>query len=285
MNKPCIAQLQSWMNEVITRQGTMQHKLQRAEHLYQLNEKDVIAETRDVSIYSRMNVYTSGYVMRLLECICADFPVLQKFMGDEVFNQFAKASLLWSPSTSYSLYDLGSTFIRFLEATRPKNLPPDDEQNIFLELPIEIAKAERARQEAIRSKGTEDRDIANAEIFPGDILFNAHQVVVETPACLRLIELKFPVKHLFEQLHSEEAYQTPEPQQSFVAISRVNYRLTMEELEEWQFLFLQACTTTTALTNAINETASATKIPASTLLAELCVWLPVFRDRGFLVFE
>jgi hypothetical protein len=122
MSKPGMEQLQLWMKEVVTAQGNMQYKLQRAEHFYHLNEHDVVAETRDVSIYTRINVYTSGYVMRLLECLYADFPVLKKFMGDEVFERFAHAALMWSPSSSYSLYDLGSTFIRLpgLQIQRPR---------------------------------------------------------------------------------------------------------------------------------------------------------------------
>lgn len=283
MNKPGIAQLQRWMKEVITTQGALPYKLQRAEHLYQLNEKDVVADTRNVSIYSRINVYTSGYVMRLLECIEADFPVLHKFVGDEVFGHFAKASLMCSPSTSYSLYDLGNTFIQFLEATRPKNTVLPAEQSILLELPIEIAKAERARHEALRAKGTENMTGTDTELFPGDILFNAHQVTVSHPPCLRLLELKFPVKQFFEKIEEEGVYETPQPRQTFLAVSRTNYRPTMEELEEWQYLFLKNCEAQSVLTDVINETARLTDIAPSTLLADLCIWLPIFQEKGFVI--
>ncbi len=283
MNRQGMEQLQYWMKELITTQGSMQHKLQRAEHMYLLNEADVVMETRDVSIYSRINVYTSGYVMRLMECICADFPVLQKFMGEEVFNQFAKASLLWSPSTSYSLYDLGTTFIGFLAATRPKGISEDDPQSVYLDLPVAIAKVERARHEAIRAWGTEDSGTVPLDLFPDDILFSAHSITVSTPPCIRLLESKFPVKQLFEDLHKEEAYSIPEPKQTFLAISRVNYRLTTEEIEEWVFEFLIKCMSPIALTSAINETALVTGIPSSTLLAELCIWLPILQEKGFLI--
>jgi hypothetical protein len=282
MNKPGIAHLQRWMNDVITTQGNMQHKLQHAENLYQLNAVDVVADTRNVSIYSRINVYTSGYMMRLLECIYADFPVLKKFMGDEVFDKFAKASLMWSPSRSYSLYDLGGNFINFLEATRPK-IEASDEQSLLLELPVEIAKAERALQEALRSKGPEDMLNSEVEIFPGDILFNAHQVFVITPACARFIELKFSVAHLFERLNDDSEYEMPALKKTFLAVSRMHYRPAMEELNEWQYIFLKACGAHATLMEAINETSNRLKLDPATLMAELCIWLPVFRDKGFVV--
>ncbi len=275
--------LQHWMKEVITTQGSMQYKLQRARQMHQLNEVDVVAATRDISIYSRIQVYTSGYVMRLFECICADFPVLQQFMGDAVFDQFAKASLLWSPSTSYSLYDLGTTFISFLEATRPKHLAVEDEQGAFLHLPVEIARAERARSEALRAKGAEDAGNLNAEIFPEQILFSAHQITLVAPECLRLVVLKFPLKQLFEQAQKGEPMEIPEPAESFVAISRMNYRPTMEELEEWQFCLLKACETPVTLTHALHEAAAVTGIAYATLMAEACIWLPVLQQKGFLM--
>ena len=283
MTKPGTQQLQRWMNEVITTQGNIPYKLQKAAHLHQLDIDDVVVDSRNVSVYSRMHVYTSGYVMRLFECMCADFPVLQKFMGNEVFDHFAKASLLWSPSTSYSLNDLGTTFIRFLQATRPTHIAADDEQSVFLDLPIEIARAERARSEALRAKGPEDFMAENIEIFPEEILFNAHQVTVSTPECLRLTELKFPVKQLFDGLYSEEPYEIPEPQPTLLAVSRMNYRLTVEELREWQCHFLKACHKPCSLTEAINETAITTQTPTSTIFAEMCIWLPIFQAKGFVI--
>jgi len=280
MNNKDIAQIQGWLNEVITCQGTMQHKLQRAASMYQLNETEIVADTRDVSIYSRIHVYTSGYVMRLLECIHADFPVLMKFMGEEVFNQFAKASLMWSPSTSYSLYDLGDNFIRFLESTRPPKTGTDDLQNIFLELPVEIARVERARQEVLRAQGLEG--IASAELFsPEMILFAPQEIYMGRPASIKLLSSKFSLKPLFDQFNQDSPYEFPEVKPSYLAISRLNYRLQMEELEEWQYYFLSFCEEGVSLMDVVQRTAEQTGIPASTLMAELFIWLPIFVGKGF----
>ncbi len=278
-----VEQLQHWMKDVITTQGDMQYKLRRAEHLHGLNEHDVIADTMGVSIYSRMHVYTSGYVMRLLECIEADFPVLQQFLGEQVFDQFARASLLWSPSTSYSLYDLGSTFIAFLEGTRPKGMPQDSPEAAFLDLPIEIARAERAQHEALRASGIEGAGIVQVELFPDEILFSNHALTVETPACVRLVPLQFPVKQMFDQYREEQPLSIPHPQPSFLVVSRMNYRLTMEEVEEWLFVFLGQCASLSSLSEAIDRTSAITQLPSSTLLAELCIWLPILQEKGFLV--
>jgi hypothetical protein len=114
-------------------------------------------------------------------------------------------------------------------------------------------------------------------------LFNLHHYQVSTPECLRLLELKFPVKLLIERLYHDEAYDMPGPEKTFLATSRMNYRLTMEELEQWQFLFLKSCRDDILLTDAINATAIAANIPASSIIADLCFVLPIFQEKGFIV--
>ena len=274
------ARLQGWFKELVVSQGAMPHKLQRAAQMYQLNEHDVVAATRDVSIYARIHVYTSGYVMRLLECIHADFPFLRQFMGGEAFDKFARASLHWSPSTSYSLYDLGSTFIRFLEATRPP-MAPGQEYDVYLDLPVEIARAERARQEALRAPGIEG-DETLADVTPEEVLFAAHTLQICTPACVRLLDMKFPLKDLFTAMNREEDYELPPAQQTYAAVSRMNYRLHLEELQPWQYHLLQSAAEPVMLFAAVQQAAMLSGVEPSTVMADVCIWLPLFSQYGLL---
>ena len=259
----------------------MELKLYRANNLYHMHEQDIVADTRDISICSRLHVYTSGYIMRLLECIHADFPVLRKFMGEEVFDKFARAALTWSPSTSYSLYDLGDTFIHFLKGTRPKNSSAEDQQSVFLELPIEIARVERARQEVLRSRGLEGEE-PPSQFKPEEILFNPQSIMLSVPECLRLLDLKFSLKPLF---NTTEPLDVPDVKQTYLAVSRMNYRLQMEELLEWQYHFLSVCNEGTSILDAVSRTAAQCHTPASTLMAELFVWLPIFIEKGLVRME
>ena len=121
-----------------------------------LHAEDVVAEKRGLSARERLAVYTGGYVLRLLECMREDFPVLRGFVGDSVFDAFAKAYVITLPPTSHSLYDLGADFPRFLEETKPKNWQLDSGISVMLDLPPELARIERARAEVLRARGTED---------------------------------------------------------------------------------------------------------------------------------
>ena len=93
--------------------------MEAAARRHGLSAEDVVAERRGLSARERLAVYTGGYVLRLLECMRADFPVLRGFIGDSVFDAFAKAYVITMPPVSHSLYDLGADFPRFLRLTLP----------------------------------------------------------------------------------------------------------------------------------------------------------------------
>jgi hypothetical protein len=277
------ALLQNWLKTVVTSPGYLPQKLARANHAYQITEVDIVSDEGNASVYDRLNVYSSGYILRLLDCMSADFPVLQKFIGEEVFNSFVKAYLIYHPSSSFTLYDLGKAFPGFLSRTRPKTIPGEEDGNsAFLDLPIALAQLERARQEAMRAHGTETSD-SRDDITMEDIMFQPIRVSV--PGCFQLLQVAFPMKQFFEAVYRDEEYELPLPQKTFMAVSRKNYRVVMEELTEWQYLFLKQCAEPIGLHQAITNTAAATQIPQATLLADIYLWLPFLQSNGFVYLE
>src|SRR6266481_3605067 len=111
--------LQNWMTSVITERGGLNDKLQSAAERHGLLVEDVVAETGGLSAQKRLGIYANGYVLRLLECMRADFPALRTFVGDSVFDAFARAYIIGDPPTSPSLYDLSAGFPHFLQQTKP----------------------------------------------------------------------------------------------------------------------------------------------------------------------
>jgi len=156
-----------------------------------------------------------------------------------------------------------------------------DEQSAFFDLPIEIAKTERARHEVMRAKGLENSLTDSTAVIQEDILFGTANYRTEVPDCLRLLELKFPLKLFIEQLYSSLECQTPEPKKNYLAISRMNYRLTIEELEEWQYVFLSSCRESPIFSTAVDRTAEVTGIVRHAIIANLCFMLPWFQEKGF----
>lgn len=278
MSEQFLDVLEHWMKTVIIERGGLGEKLKFAARQHGLLAEDVIAETRGLSASERLAVYTGGYVLRLLECMRADFPVLCGFVGDSVFDAFARAYIITMPPDSHSLYDLGANFPRFLEETKPNNLTLDDGTSAMLDLPPELARLERARAEVLRARGTED-DPPVDPVSPFAIL--GEELTLQATPCLRLLEMKFPLVDFLRSADMGHRPEPPAPRASFVALARVNYRLHIEEISPWQFAFLKACEHPTSSYSAVRVAALETGRDPGQALAELAVWLPVAFELGF----
>ena len=268
------------MKTVVTERGGLGEKLDAAARQHGLRAEDVVAERRGLSARERLAVYTSGYVLRLLECMRADFPVLRGFVGDPVFDAFAKAYLITRPPSSPSLYDLGADFPKFLEETKPARGHFDAETGAMLDLPPELARLERARAEVMRARGTED-DPPAAEPLSPFAVFGEGPTLQATP-CLRLLEMKFPLVDFLRSSDIGERPEPPAPRASLVAVGRSNYRLHVAEISLWQFAFLRACERPTSGYPAVRVAALESGRDPGQALAEVAMWLPVAFELGFL---
>jgi hypothetical protein len=280
MSEQPLSLLQHWMKTVVTERGGLDEKLDAAARRHGLRAEDVVAEKRGLSARERLGVYTGGYVLRLLECMRADFPVLRGFVGDSVFDAFAKAYVITRPPGSPSLYDLGADFPRFLEETKPKGDRLDAALSAMLDLPPELARVERARAEVMRARGTED-DPPGAEPLSPFAVFGGEVTLQATP-CLRLLELKFPLVDFLRSVERGGRPEPPAPRASFAAVGRSNYRLHSEEVTRWQFAFLKACERPAPLYTAVRVASLEGGREPGQALAEVAVWLPVAFELGFL---
>ena len=268
------------MKTVVTERGGLGEKLDVAARQHGLRAEDVVAERRGLSARERLAVYTSGYVLRLLECMRADFPVLRSFVGDSVFDAFAKAYVITRPPSSHSLYDLGADFPKFLEETKPVRECFDAETGAMLDLPPELARLERARAEVMRARGTEDEQPAAEPLSPFAV-FGEGPTLQATP-CLRLLEMKFPLVDFLRSSDIGEHPEPPAPRASLVAVGRSNYRVHVEEISLWQFAFLRACERPTSSYPAVRVAALESGRDPGQALAEVAMWLPVAFELGFL---
>ncbi len=276
MSKMDTATLQQWMKDIITSRGDLQHKAHFAAQHTGLSPYDVVSENYGAPIHSRLNVYTSGYIIRLQECLAADFPVLQYFMGEEVFNKFTEACLVWSPPTSYTLYDLGHVFIAFMEATMPK------QPIAAITLPVVIAKVERARQEALRYKGNEGAENIMAVWGPLDVMMNLPSIKITKTDCLRLLEVPFDIKTLFTSFYNNEPPYTPDESHHYLAISRAQYRLVMEYLTEMQYVFLRDLEEYSDINTQISSISRYFDVSSGEVWADISIMLPVFFEKGYI---
>lgn len=272
--------IQQWLTTVITERGGLPEKLRAASSRYGVEAEDVVADARGLSARERIGIYAGGYVLRLLECMRADFPALRAFVGEEVFDAFARAYIISEPPGSTNLYDLSAGFPRFLAETKPKGDGLGAGLSAMLDLPPELARLERARAEVMRARGTED-DPPRAETLSPLAVFGAG-VRLQTTQCLRLLELKFPLADFLKRSDRGERPEPPRPRPAFVAVGRSNYRARVEEVSPWQFAFLRACERPAFPYTSAQRAAAESGAGPAQVLAELTVWLPVALEFGFL---
>ncbi|WP_191602342.1 DNA-binding domain-containing protein [Marinomonas algicola] len=283
MNTVTLKQTQEWMMTLLTVRGDLRQKVMSASSHTQLPLGVFASEDRFPAFYHRLNIYTAGYVMRLVECLKSEYPMLQRFMGERVFVDFAKAYIVTLPSVNPSLYDLGAGFAEFLETTRPKaNYTPEEEP--FFTVPTEIARIERAKLEVSLAKGFEDESFDRPNKWADFALFQ-QSFKVKTPSCLRLISLSHTVFPLMKSMEEGIEYEMPVAESNFLALSRMHYKLCALELEPWQFDFLGLCQRETEFLTCVAAVSEKAGLDQGELLASLMFWLPTAESKGLLKVE
>ena len=224
-----LANIQKWLTSIIVKPGNVNDKITMADRHYGLKHTEVIRPAANLTSGQKIGIYARGYVLRLMECMQAEYPTLKHLLGDELFDTFVKAYLVNMPPTSPDLYDLGVNFAAFLKASQPKN----SNDNPMLDLPVELAMLERALAEASRCKGLEGTgtvSIDNTALY----LFDTH--AIQTSPCLQLLDLQFPLTGFIKAVQQGTEALTPAIAQSYVAISRKDYIVYMHEVEPLQLL-------------------------------------------------
>ena len=209
---------------------------------------------------ARLDIYARAYVLRLQECLEADYPLTAALMGQELFRFFASRYIRQRPSASPSLYDFGEAYADFLQQSQPENLVTGHPELAF---PIALARLERGLHRVMRAPGLEPHSAAAAasqtgsdaqwQALSGGLAEHMYTALLsdscmwQTAPCLQLMESPFPLRAYWlaaRQAAADGDAATvpaiPAAAASFLALSRLHYRVQVTELERWQYAYLQA---------------------------------------------
>lgn len=284
MTETTTSQVQNWLKAVLTGPGYLPEKIARAETAWELKARELIKGDERFPAETRIGVYATGYMLRLLECMQADLPSLYAFWGPSLFDMFGRAYLLQHPSQSYSLFDLTAGFADFLDRTRPPAEKVDARKNIQYDIPGELVRMERARLAAILSKGTEGFPHA----VPSDFFsfFSGTHTTLRAHPALQLLTQKMPLVPLYRQLMQQQETVIPDYGTGFLAVTRLHFKVRFHELTDWQFhilAYLQSHENGAGLPEAIHHAGLRTSRNKGDLWATVCLWLPNAVDMGLLL--
>jgi len=270
-----LADLQDFLRLATTTPGGLPAGLRHARQRY--GEALPVRVPTGVDPRERLLIYARGYLARLLECMRADYPAVRALLGDPLFEHFATGYVQAHPPRHYSLFTLGSGFAAHLESTRPPDDAVPEERRALLELPIDLARVERARLEALRAPGLEHEAMSPA---PFHELLLGTGIVVALAPCLRLIESHHDVRAFLAAVDRGEPPAAPPAERMLLAISRVGFHPTMTPLSPWQWVALECCATPRPLSALAEALAIRLGEAEGAVLAALSLWLPVARERG-----
>ncbi|CAM2011393.1 HvfC/BufC N-terminal domain-containing protein [Acanthopleuribacter pedis] len=273
------ARIQAWLKTVLVSRGDLAGKLTTAASAHGLALAEVVAGGYGASAERRLDVYAAGYVLRLVACLQEQYPALTAFMGEAMFAVFAKAYVVTHPPDSWRLEHLGRRFPEFLRETRPRQA--DAAGETFYALPAEIARFEWAKSQALTAPGFEGAAVG---VVPGlgPLGYLGEACSVELPDCLRLETLRYDVPTFLAAFGADPKTPLPAARQTHLAVSRVDYRLTVLEVADWAHAFLVACRGGGSVQEAVAASSQATGQKASAIQAYLMLWLPTAIQFGLL---
>jgi hypothetical protein len=267
--------LQGWLMDVVTAPGGVIEGMRVARDRHAIDADQAVRGSNRLSSTERLNIYARGYLLRLIECLRAEFPVLSALVGRQVFELFASAYIWRRPPRTTSLYDVGAGFAAFLQETRPAGAAAGSIEAI----PSQLALLERARAEVHRARGLE-RQPARPTLDAFALAMSGARFAL--PDSLRLLRLEFDFLPALAQVSRGQRPGTPPAAGTLTAVSRSRYRVQVHALEPRQFAFLEACA---APIGSCGAAAEAIATDPARFPADIALWAPVALEAGMLTLE
>ena len=214
-----LSQIQNWMQSALVQPDS------------HAQPEDFINESSRLNAARHLNIYKQSYIARLRECMKNQFSALNFALGEDLFQMFADQYLDAYPSGSYTLNNLGKKFPDFLEQTRPDAAEQEKEE--WVDFIIELARFEYELSVIFDAHSEEEFKLAD-ESTPDEAL---------KPAPLfHIFHHRHPVSRYYLDVTRKNAPELPFEEESFCAVTRNDYRLSLSELKPAQYYFLERLT-------------------------------------------
>lgn len=202
----------------LTRSETMPRR--RRNGVSNQREAEALIKPNDrLTSFERLEIYNRQYWFRLYTSFEEDFPGLKSIIGNAKFETLMREYLTEHPSTSFTLRNLGSRLVEWLE-DRPEYVEPRRE------LAMDMARLEWAHIEAF--------DAGEEEVLDADDLAAIHdESRLRLQPYLRVLELHYPVDDLLIELRNESGSSDASSNNASVARKKKHVRrVAMLEPEE-----------------------------------------------------
>jgi hypothetical protein len=273
--RPDLNVVQRWMQAVLMHPNGVAEGVASddARQLLEINPKEVekiLTRSNALTAMERLAIYGSAYYARLLECLREEYPVLKHALGEETFDAFAFGYLQKYPSRSYTLGKLGAEFPRYLAETCP-----EEERGAWPDFLVDLATLELHFNEVFDGPGVEAESVLNAAQLLAIPSIKWPESRLVPVVCLQLLALRSPVHHYFSAVRRGEEPAPPEPAETFLAITRLDYVVRHYELAQPAFQLLGELIGGQTIGRAVTHAAERAGSELDEFVCQLQVW---FRD-------
>lgn len=253
------------------------HPLTRNETMPRRRRRDGVSNTREaealirpndrLSSFERLEIYNRQYWFRLYSSFEEDFPGLKAVIGTAKFEILMRDYLTDCPSESFTLRNLGSRLVEWLEK-HAEYIEPRRQ------LAMDMARLEWAHIEVFDSAEEELLDADDLAAIDDDSPLRLQPY-------LRVLELHYPVDDLLIQLRSDNgsddassnnasaARKTKhvrrvamlEPEEIFLAVHRHQNSVYYKHLPREDFRLLQSLLAGDSISHAIDVALEGSRLP------------------------
>ena len=256
-----LAQIQNWMQAALVQQDG---------RAASVNPETLVNESGRLTAARHLHIYRYSYVARLRECMKSQFSALAYALGEELFQMFADQYLDAYPSDSYTLNELGRRFPRFLQETRPDG--GQEAKEPWVDFIIQLAHFEYTLSVIFDAHCDEDARPANESTPDENLRLNP---------LLRLFHHPYPVCRYYLDVTRKKEPELPLPEESYCAVTRNNYRLSLLEINPAQYHFLEILAVENSVARAREQFVGRYGFDAVRLDDVWRTWREAFITAGF----
>lgn len=203
------------------------------------SEAEAIIKPNDrLSSLERLEIYSRSYWFRVLDSLVEDFPGVRAIAGVSEFHAMSRDYLAQHPSTSFTLRNLGSHFVAWLERNQERVHPHE-------QFALDMARLEWAHIEAFDAS---QRPTVTPEMWAR----GGENAELKLQPYIRLVKASYPVDDILLEIREIEDsnrkianwHRTRLPQlaksESFIVVHRVDYSVCYRRVEREAFDLLNA---------------------------------------------
>jgi hypothetical protein len=248
----------------------------------------IIKPNDRLTSFDRLEIYNRQYWFRVLSALAEDFPGLRAVLGGRRFDAMAKAYLMDCPSQSFTLRNLGSRLVGWLERHPAW---AGERQN----LAVDMARLEWADIEAfdgLREGSLKPEDLAGV---------NPAKLRLRLQPYVSMLALRYPVDDLllevrkdsddldvasntFSERHKRKrvsAVAKLKPSPIYLAVHRLDEDVYFRRLDREEFAILSALHAGKSLHAAIESALRSSSIAAADRASQVEKWFHTWSALGW----